>query len=129
MTASLNAIGLIVADMPATVAFYRLLGLPFESDSNDHEDCEFAPGIRLLLDTESMMKSLFPDWTKPTGGPQVALAFQVESPAAVDDKVAELAKAGHRVVKEPYDAFWGQRYATVHDPDGNAVDLYAPLPS
>jgi catechol 2,3-dioxygenase-like lactoylglutathione lyase family enzyme len=29
--------------------------------------------------------------------------------------------------KEPYDAFWGQRYANVADPDGNAVDLFAPL--
>ncbi|MCZ6462364.1 MAG: glyoxalase, partial [Actinobacteria bacterium] len=25
------------------------------------------------------------------------------------------------------DAFWGQRYATVLDPDGNAIDLFAPL--
>lgn len=28
----------------------------------------------------------------------------------------------------PSDAFWGQRYATVHDPDGNPIDLFAPLP-
>jgi uncharacterized glyoxalase superfamily protein PhnB len=25
------------------------------------------------------------------------------------------------------DAFWGQRYATVLDPDGNSVDLFASL--
>jgi uncharacterized glyoxalase superfamily protein PhnB len=129
MTGSLNAIGLIVSDMKAAVAFYRLVGLPFASDSNDHEDCEFAPGIRLMLDSENMVKSLFPDWTRPTGGPQVAFAFEVESPAAVDDTFAKLVKAGHRGVKEPYDAFWGQRYATVFDPDGNFVDLYAPLPA
>ena len=30
---------------------------------------------------------------------------------------------------EPFDAFWGQRYATVLDPDGNAVDLFAPSPA
>jgi hypothetical protein len=29
----------------------------------------------------------------------------------------------------PYDAPWGQRYATVLDPDGNIVDLFAPLAS
>jgi uncharacterized glyoxalase superfamily protein PhnB len=29
----------------------------------------------------------------------------------------------------PWDAFWGQRYATVLDPDGNSVDLFAALPS
>lgn len=27
----------------------------------------------------------------------------------------------------PFDAPWGQRYATVLDPDGNGVDLFAPL--
>jgi hypothetical protein len=24
------------------------------------------------------------------------------------------------------DAFWGMRYALVHDPDGNGVDLFCP---
>jgi uncharacterized glyoxalase superfamily protein PhnB len=28
---------------------------------------------------------------------------------------------------EPFDAVWGQRYATVLDPDGVHVDLYASL--
>ena len=34
-----------------------------------------------------------------------------------------------RAISPPFDAFWGQRYATVHDPDGNPVDLFAPLPA
>lgn len=29
--------------------------------------------------------------------------------------------------KAPWDAFWGQRYAVVVDPDGNLVDLFADL--
>ena len=29
--------------------------------------------------------------------------------------------------KEPWDAFWGQRYAQLRDPDGVPVDLYAAL--
>lgn len=29
--------------------------------------------------------------------------------------------------KEPWDAFWGQRYAQIEDPDGHTVDLFAPL--
>jgi len=28
----------------------------------------------------------------------------------------------------PSDAFWGMRYAVVHDPDGTPVDLFSPLP-
>jgi uncharacterized glyoxalase superfamily protein PhnB len=37
--------------------------------------------------------------------------------------------AGFRSKKDPWDAFWGQRYAQVIDPDDNAVDLFAPLPT
>jgi catechol 2,3-dioxygenase-like lactoylglutathione lyase family enzyme len=30
---------------------------------------------------------------------------------------------------EPWDAFWGMRYAVVRDPDGTPVDLFARLPA
>ena len=38
----------------------------------------------------------------------------------------KLVSLGYDGYKKPWDAFWGQRYAVVHDPDGNAVDLFAP---
>jgi uncharacterized glyoxalase superfamily protein PhnB len=41
--------------------------------------------------------------------------------------LARLVAAGYEGKKEPYDAFWGQRYANVVDPDGNVVDLFAAL--
>ena len=41
----------------------------------------------------------------------------------------QLIAADETGIKEPWDAFWGQRYAQVRDPDGNPVDLYAPLES
>ena len=34
--------------------------------------------------------------------------------------------AGAEAHKEPWDAFWGMRYAIVHDPDGNSVELFCP---
>jgi uncharacterized glyoxalase superfamily protein PhnB len=49
------------------------------------------------------------------------------SPAEVDEVVARVAEAGHTVVHQPFDAPWGQRYATVADPDGYRVDLFCPL--
>ncbi len=55
------------------------------------------------------------------GGP----AFLCPSPADVDAKYADLAALGHGH-KEPWDAFRGQRYASVKDPDGNQIDLFAP---
>ncbi|HZD98061.1 MAG TPA: VOC family protein, partial [Micromonosporaceae bacterium] len=36
--------------------------------------------------------------------------------------------AGSHGHKEPWDAFWGQRYSMISDPDGNSVELFAPLP-
>jgi uncharacterized glyoxalase superfamily protein PhnB len=40
-----------------------------------------------------------------------------------------MVSAGFDGHKEPWDAFWGQRYATLRDPDGNGVDLFAQLPA
>ncbi|NKU98443.1 hypothetical protein GS889_13810 [Rhodococcus hoagii] len=53
---------------------------------------------------------------------------RVRRAGEVDAVWSRLAEAGHGEV-EPFDAPWGQRYATVTDPDGNGVDLFAALPS
>ena len=57
-----------------------------------------------------------------------ALAFDCGSPAAVDETFASMVAAGFDGHMEPWDAVWGQRYATLRDPDGNGVDLFAALP-
>jgi len=83
-------------------------------------------GVRLMLDAESMVKGFIPHWEEPKGT-RVGLAFLCASPADVDAHVEKVRAAGFKVVKEPWDAFWGQRYATVHSDDGVSVDLFAPL--
>ncbi|MDT5019076.1 MAG: hypothetical protein QOD39_5236, partial [Mycobacterium sp.] len=60
---------------------------------------------------------------------RLALAFGVGSSAEVDTLFEKVTAAGHPGLLKPYDAPWGQRYATVADPDGNWVDLFAPLAS
>jgi uncharacterized glyoxalase superfamily protein PhnB len=57
----------------------------------------------------------------------MGLAFLCDNPAEVDTLHAKITAAGFASHKEPWDAFWGQRYAQVVDPDGNLVDLFAPL--
>ena len=83
-------------------------------------------GIRLMLDTEDTVLSFRPDWTRETGN-QVSLALECESPAEVDEIYARVTAAGFHGEKEPWDAFWGQRYAQLQDPDGVPVDLFAAL--
>jgi uncharacterized glyoxalase superfamily protein PhnB len=55
------------------------------------------------------------------------LTFLCNSPAEVDTTYAQLTAQGYAGHKAPYDAFWGQRYAQIEDPDGNVVDLFASL--
>ncbi len=123
---TLDLIGIIVADMPRSLAFYRRLGVdvPADADAEPHVEVALRGGIRLAWDTLETIRSFDPEYEHP-GASGVALAFLMDSPAEVDAVYAALAAHGH---KPPWDAFWGQRYAILHDPDGNTVDLFAALP-
>ncbi len=132
MTASLTprfaVVGLVVDDMAASLAFYRRLGLdlPAEADGQPHVEAVLPGGLRLAWDTAGTVRSFDPDWRPPAGGGhRLGLAFDCGKPGAVDAAYAELTGAGYEGRKEPWDAFWGQRYAIVHDPDGNSVELFA----
>ncbi|MFF5077445.1 VOC family protein [Actinoplanes sp. NPDC000266] len=125
MAPTFNAIGLAVADMAASLAFYRRLGLEFPpgAENEPHAEATVAGGIRLMWDTHASLQSFDPGHRpgEPSGG----WAFLCADPAEVDSVHAELTAAGHKSVKAPWDAPWGQRYAQVADPDGNVVDLFA----
>lgn len=131
MKPQLDVIGIVVADMAASLAFYRRLGLdvPASEDTKSHVEATLPGGLRLTWDTEETIRSFHPAWQPPAGSPRMGLAFRCDDPAAVDQAYAELTAAGYESALAPFDAFWGQRYATVHDPDGNGVDLFAPLNS
>jgi uncharacterized glyoxalase superfamily protein PhnB len=123
----LNAIGIVVSDMAASIRFYRLLGLDLpETPDEGHVEAPEPNGTRLMLDSEEVVKSFLPEWSRETGN-QVSLAFECGSPADVDQVYARVIGGGFEGEKEPWDAFWGQRYALLRDPDGVEVNLYAPL--
>ncbi|MEV6926796.1 VOC family protein [Dactylosporangium sp. NPDC051485] len=130
MALRLNVIGLVVADMARSLAFYRRLGLdvPASEDGNPHVEHVLSGSVKLAWDTVATIRSFDPEWTPPVGGGRMGLAFECDSPADVDKVHDELVAAGYDSHKAPWDAFWGQRYAVVHDPDGNGIELYAPLP-
>lgn len=130
MTPRPAVLSIVTADMAATLAFYRLLGLdlPAGTDGEPHVEAVLPNGFRLAWDTVETVLSFDPDWTAAQGGQRMALAFECDDPAEVDKLHADLVAAGHPSHKAPWDAFWGQRYAVVHDPDGNPVDLFAALP-
>jgi catechol 2,3-dioxygenase-like lactoylglutathione lyase family enzyme len=131
MTPRFDAIGLVVADMGKALAFYRRLGLeiPDTSDGEPHVEVALPGGVRLLFDTVDTIRSFDPEWSPPRGSQRIDLAFACDSPDDVDATYARLTEAGYDGHRPPWNAFWGQRYAVVRDPDGNGVDLFAALPS
>jgi catechol 2,3-dioxygenase-like lactoylglutathione lyase family enzyme len=123
----LNAIGIVVSDMGRSIHFYRLLGLDIpETPGEGHVDTFLPNGVRFMLDTEDVIRSFRPEWSRSRGN-QVSLAFECTSPREVDETYARATAAGFTGEKAPWDAFWGQRYAQLSDPDAVPVDLYAAL--
>jgi catechol 2,3-dioxygenase-like lactoylglutathione lyase family enzyme len=127
----LDVIGVIVSDLGRAAGFYGRLGLrfpePLDPMGHGHVEAPLPGGLRFTLDAEESVRSFDPEWSPPTGGHRVGVAFLCESPADVDRIYWELAGIGAGGYKEPWDAFWGQRYAQVMDPDGNVIDLFAPM--
>ncbi len=130
MTPRFDAIGLVASDMAASVAFYRRLGLVFPEGAEEqpHAEAGLPGGLRLMLDSEESVRQIQPEWQPPAEGGRISLALLCDSPAEVDSVYEELVGAGYHGELKPWDAVWGQRYAVVLDPDGNGVDLFAPLP-
>ncbi|WP_432945724.1 VOC family protein [Kribbella sp. CA-253562] len=131
MQPTVKALDITVADLGAAISFYQRLGLEFVPDQHmpdDHAGCDLPNGLHLMLDTDDLRTKTTADWTPPATG-RTFLAFELASPGDVDAKYAELTAAGVTGLQEPFDAPWGMRYATVADPSGNGVDLYAGLPA
>ena len=124
----LSLVTLVVKDMDASVAFYRRLGVTIaDGDATwgpHHRSAEGQGGVALDFDSQSFA----PKWNKGSKpGDTAVIGFQMPSREAVDEAYAELTGAGHAGQQEPFDAFWGARFAVVEDPDGNAVGLMSPI--
>jgi uncharacterized glyoxalase superfamily protein PhnB len=129
MAPHFNALGIAASDLSVSIAFYELLGLEFSEpdESSGHVEAHLARGLRLMLDSETVMESFDSSWTAPTGRGRIGLAFACDDAADVDATHDRIVAAGHESHLAPFDAFWGQRYAAVLDPDDNVIDLFAPL--
>ena len=130
-TPRFDLVGIVVSDMTATLAFYRRLGLDFPAGAEGlpHVEAALPGGLRIAFDTEETVRSFVPGWQPPPSSGRIGLAFHCETPEGVDAAHEELTGAGYDSELKPFTADWGQRYATVLDPDGNSVDLFAPLPA
>jgi catechol 2,3-dioxygenase-like lactoylglutathione lyase family enzyme len=131
---TLNQLNIVSSNPEASIAFYRRLGLDI-ADQNawrtatgtHHVSAEDA-GINFDLDSTAFAQLWNSGWRgrKDLAG-RIVLGLSVASRAEVDRLYGEMTAAGHHGLQEPYDAFWGARYAIVADPDGVAVGLMSPI--
>ena len=123
----LDQINLVVSDMEATVAFYRRLGLDIPDTDpafqSHHRAAHLPGGIDFDIDSVEFARYWNKGWKSGAG----VIGFKLASREQVDAVYADLTSAGYVGQQEPYDAFWGARYAIVEDPDGNPVGLMGPI--
>lgn len=123
----LDMIGIIVKDMEKSLDFYRTLGFEFPVTANQEDYVEINQGgIRLSFNTEKMVTPIFGKQEEPKGQ-RVELAFLCESSDELNQLHEKAIAKGYKSVKEPWDAFWGQRYCILEDCDGNLISLFFPL--
>ena len=124
----INAVAVSAKNIKKSVEFYELLGCEFSAYKPEDSHVETKPvkgAVKLMIDSVKLMKSLI--GADPTPANHSSFAIEYDSPDEVNEVAKKVGEAGGRIKKEPWDAFWGQRYAVVVDPDGYCVDLYAAL--
>lgn len=123
---SLDAIGIASRDTRKSIEFYKIVGIALKEIGDGHFEGTTPSGVRIMLDSFELMKKINPNWQEPIAS-GIVLCFKQETPKKVDELYSKLTEAGFESVKAPWDAFWGQRYSSVTDPDGNQIDIFAPL--
>ncbi len=126
MPIRLDVIGIAVKDMAESLKFYRLLGLDIPQGVEREPHVEITlEGLRLAWDKVELLKQVYGDWVEEPVGHRIELAFGCDSRDEVDAVYRSMVGHGYHGHREPWDAFWGQRYAILEDPDGNLISLYA----
>lgn len=127
--ADLHMLNVVVADMAASLDFYRRLGaaVPGGRAADAHVQLRMPGGFSLELDTAESARLWHAGWRADPASAGVVLGFLLPSREAVDARYAELTSAGYPGRQPPFDAFWGARYAIVADPDGHDVGLMSPI--
>lgn len=123
----IDKVGLSAKNIDESVKFYKILGFEFEeyASSDQHVETTNEKGAKLMLDSEKLLVELNGESTRP--GNKSAFAMLFKSTEELNSTAKKLKETGYKFKKEPWDAFWGQRYAVSIDPNEYLVDLYAYL--
>lgn len=124
----LNAVAITSSDIKRSIQFYEILGFQFPKFKDDEQHTESIVQdneTKLMIDSEKLSTELLGE--KPFPSNHSSFAIEFDSAEEVNEIAKEVEKNGFVVNKYPWNAFWGQRYCVVEDPDGYKLDLYSKL--
>lgn len=106
-TVALDAIGIVSSDINRSIEFFSLLRIEFmptmsDEASHDHMEATLPNGLRLMLDSEKLVRQLNPNWNWPSPNTQTTLlAFSCDCAQGVDDLFDSITGAGFTAVAAP----------------------------
>jgi uncharacterized glyoxalase superfamily protein PhnB len=128
VSSRLKLLGIYVfaKDLPETLAFYRLIGLPIEEVSDVFARSTLPLGGMIEFGSSELTKSYDPEWSQSEGLSNNTINIELESRDVVNKVYSALVEAGYAGHLAPCDAPWQARFAIVDDPNGNPVGLHSP---
>jgi len=121
----LAQINLIVSDLDRAKAFWLTLGFESTPRTDHAAVLSFPNGMNIVLHTPTFARAWDPAYAGPGAGSTV-IDLNLASRDAVDEAHARIVAAGHRSSVDPWDTWFGCRYAIVCDPDGHRIGLKSP---
>jgi catechol 2,3-dioxygenase-like lactoylglutathione lyase family enzyme len=126
----LTDIRLLAKDFSGCLKFYRdVLGLEVELEVPEGVYAELgAGGVRVSIYKHELMERIVPGLGKPSSvGRQDALLLNMRV-SSVDVCHQQLTSRGVKFETQPHDQeVWGIRVAHLRDPEGNLIEIYAPM--
>lgn len=121
----LAQVNLIVTDLERATEFWNLLGWPSAPRHTNAAVITFASGMNLVLHEPAFARQWDPAYAGPAAG-SIVIDLNLPSRHAVDESHARVCAAGFASSVEPWNTFFGARYAIVCDQDGHRVGLKSP---
>ncbi|MCC3158236.1 VOC family protein [Hymenobacter sp. 15J16-1T3B] len=119
---------IITADLPRLVQFYEhVTGLAVTRYTEDFVEMQMATATLAIATPRTLALSGGDAVAQPAANRSVFLEFRVTDVDADYQRLAAGLDAAAAVVQAPTTMPWGNRSLLLRDPDGNLVNLFAPV--
>lgn len=125
---SMNLVSIFCADHVALASWYQeALGFPeIEELTSPVFTALVAGRVALGFHHDDAYNLLGLDAYRAHSGVRVHCTFDAGTPAEIDAAADRLRAAGARLIKEPFDTYYGARQIVFADPEGNVMRLSTP---